>query len=76
MELSSQEAAVVLDALNYMSGFEQRFTRVVPAKPHLPFTFSPNPSVSYAVDETPPRVYAVVELFGLAFTQGKKKQSV
>eukprot|EP00599_Poterioochromonas_sp_BG-1_P008165 CAMPEP_0173134596 /NCGR_PEP_ID=MMETSP1105-20130129/1387_1 /TAXON_ID=2985 /ORGANISM="Ochromonas sp., Strain BG-1" /LENGTH=1267 /DNA_ID=CAMNT_0014046427 /DNA_START=161 /DNA_END=3965 /DNA_ORIENTATION=- len=70
IEISSQEAAVVLDALNYMSGFDQRSTKVISAKPHIPFAFAPNPHVVYATDETAPRVYATVELFGIAFTQG------
>lgn len=71
IELSSQEAAVVMDALNYMSGFDQRMNKVLPAKPHIPFAFNPNPHVVYATDETAPRVYAVVELFGISFSQGK-----
>ncbi len=62
---------MVLDALNYMSGFDQRSTKVISAKPHIPFAFAPNPHVVYATDETAPRVYATVELFGIAFTQGK-----
>lgn len=62
---------MVLDALNYMSGFDQRPTKVIAAKPHIPFAFTPNPHVIYATDETAPRVYATVELFGIAFTQGK-----
>ena len=59
-----------MDALNYMSGFDQRANRVITSKPHIPFAFHPNPQVIYATDEIQPRVYAVVELFGLAFTQG------
>ena len=59
-----------MDALNYMSGFDQRMTRVITAKPHIPYAFQASPQVIYAAEETPPRVYAVVELFGLVFTQG------
>jgi hypothetical protein len=70
LELTSQEAAVVMDAMNYMMGFDQRYTRTLPPKPHIPFAFSPNPYVVYATDEPQPRIYATVELFGIAFTQG------
>jgi hypothetical protein len=70
LEITPQEAAVVMDALNYMMGFDQRYTKTLPPKPQFPYVFTPNPYVVYATDELQPRVYAVTEIFGIAFSQG------
>ncbi len=68
MKVTPAEAAVVLDALNYMNHFEQRAASKLGET--CPFRFSALPSIIYAEDEVPPRVFAVAEVVGLAFTQG------
>jgi hypothetical protein len=70
VEITAQEAAVVLDALNFMSQFPLKPTLALPPSNTVSFAFHPNPSIHYSRGENPPRVYAVAELFGLVFTQG------
>lgn len=68
MEVTPREAAVVVEALTFMSHFEQRSTASLPES--CGFRFRPNPSVSPSEGELPPRVHAVVEVVGLTFSQG------
>ena len=59
-----------MDALNLMNQFDHRSSSALSATASTPYAFDPNPRVFYATDESAPRVYAVVEVFGVAFTQG------
>lgn len=70
IEITAQEASVVLEALNFMTQFPLKPTLVLPPSNTVSFAFHPNPNVLYSRAENPPRVYAVAELFGVTFTQG------
>jgi hypothetical protein len=54
-----------MDALNQMISFEQSNLKIDPV-----VGFSPNPVVCYGQNEVQPKVYAVVEIFGVVFNQG------
>lgn len=68
LEVTPREAQAVLDALSFMQQFEQRSVSCL--SENCGFRFRPSPNVRYAEGELPPRVHAVVEIFGVTFTQG------
>jgi hypothetical protein len=67
LEIQPNEAAAVMDAYNLMNNFE-----LSPPNFKMDPTvgFSPYPVVCYGQTEVQPKVYAVVEIFGVAFNQG------
>lgn len=60
-----------MDALNLMGQFDIRSSSVLCcSSAEVPYAFRANPKVVYGKEEVAPRVYAVVEVFSVAFTQG------
>eukprot|EP01038_Epipyxis_sp_PR26KG_P012151 gene12151-16271_t len=74
LEISSREGNAVIEALGYMHEFSFIPSNTLPLTSETPFAFSPNPVFPpVSSDETkyvPPKVFAVTEIIGLAFTQG------
>lgn len=68
IDITQEEGDCVYYAQNYMSGFDARPTQSL--KSDTSFSFHSDPQVIYAEIEPTVRVAAVVEVFGLAFTQG------
>lgn len=69
IEVTNEEGATIMEALASMKDFERIKTTVLSAD--TTFSFSENP-VLYHTNRSRDsiKVYAVVELFGLTFTQG------
>jgi hypothetical protein len=70
IEVSQEEGDCIIFAKNYMSGFVARTIQTFPADRVVPYAFQFSPSIIQAENEPTVRVVAVVEMLGLAFTQG------
>jgi hypothetical protein len=70
IEISQEEGDCVIFAKNYMSGFVARTIQTFSANRVVPYAFQFSPPIIQAENEPSVRVVAVVEMLGLAFTQG------
>jgi hypothetical protein len=64
-----EEGEKIAEALRYMEGFPSRYCGYL--KEDCPFHFRTNPQVTILPQEPVMKVCAVVEVFGMVFTQGK-----
>jgi len=67
--ISPREGSMIQECYNYMNSFDNKpLTALHPDD--VPYAFSSSPVIEYAAGEVAPRVFAVVEICGIAFNQG------